>query len=376
MKLQSKKRSIWSTFKNAYLRTHNLKSFWNKLNKENLPEELKKTLDLFIKSNSYEWSSKFWRRLVINHLKVISLKSFQKSQDDLGKEYFTFTHFNESIVKNACQLIEKNTVDLKVNIFKKQKNFSYEESINHNVLLYLLYENIKNKAVFKNFEKISPKKKNLIQDKPTLNINNEEISQDDLNSLFEYEKISYLLEKVENKKNNFLEIGSGSGRTTQTILAVRDNIKYMVADIPPAINISFNNIKSLFPEKKISFAFEAKNQKDLLEIFEKNDVTYIFPHQIEMLPKKLFDVSIAIDCLHEMEEKIVKRYISNFENVSSSFYFKVWENAGLPNSFYKSYSIHNKKDYFIEEEWKEIFKERCIFPSNYYQLGYIFRQGR
>tara|TARA_A100001015_G_C14960463_1_gene700631 strand:+ start:51 stop:1169 length:1119 start_codon:yes stop_codon:yes gene_type:complete len=372
MKLQSKKRSLWSTFKNAYLRTHNLKSFWNNLNKANLPEDLKKTLDLFIKSRSYEWSSKFWRRLVINHLKVISSKSFQKSQDDLGKEYFTFTQFNDYVIKDACQLIEKNTVDLKVNIFKKQKNFSYEESINHNIILYLLYENIKDKLVFKDFKKIILRKKNLDQDKPSLNINNEDISQDDLNSLFEYEKISYLLDQIKNKKNNFLEIGSGSGRTTQTILTLKNNIKYVVADIPPAINFSFSNIKKLFPEKKVILAFEAKNQEDLLKIFEKNDVIYIFPHQIEMLPKKLFDISIAIDCLHEMEEQIVKKYVTNFESVSNSFYFKVWEYAGLPNSFYKTYSIHNKKDYFINDKWLEVFKERCIFPSNYYQSGYIF----
>ena len=97
-------------------------------------------------------------------------------------------------------LLKKNTVDLKINIFKKHKNFTYEESINHNIILYLLYENIKNRPVFKNFEKIIHRKKNFNQDKPTLRINNIEISQDDLNSLFEYEKITNLLKKIENKK--------------------------------------------------------------------------------------------------------------------------------------------------------------------------------
>jgi len=61
-----------------------------------------------------------------------------------------------------------------------------------------------------------------------------------------------------------------------------------------------------------------------------------------------------------------------FYYVSKSLYFKVWEYAGLPNSFYKTYSIHNKKDYFIKEKWREIYREQCIFPSNYYQSGYIF----
>ena len=115
-----------------------------------------------------------------------------------------------------------------------------------------------------------------------------------------------------------------------------------------------------------------KNKYELLEEINKNDVTYIFPHQIEMLPDKMFDISIAIDCLHEMEEKIVKRYMVNFERVSQSLYLKVWENASLPNSFFKNYSVHNENDYFIKKKWKKIFKEKCIFPSNYYQLGYKF----
>ncbi len=372
MELQSKKKSLWSTFKNAFLKAHNLKSFWTKLDKKNIPKDLKSALDNFIKSESYYWSSKFWRRLTINHLKVISSKSFENSQDDLGREYFTFTHFNDFTIKDACRSIENNMVDLKTNIFKKQKNFNYEESLNHNMILYMLYENIKKKNVFKNFEKINIVKKNYDQKKPYLKIDNYIVSQDDLNSLFEFEKIDLLLSTIEDKKNNFLEIGSGSGRTTQTILAIKEKIKYVVADIPPAINFSYNNIKKLFPNKKVKFAFNAKNQDEILKEIENNDIIYIFPHQIEFLPKKFFDISIAIDCLHEMEKNIVEKYVNNFEKVSQSFYFKVWENAGLPNSFYKSYSVHNKKDYFIKDEWNEIFKEKCIFPSNYYQLGYRF----
>ena len=57
--------------------------------------------------------------------------------------------------------------------------------------------------MFKKFEKVLLRKKNFSQDKPSLNINNEEISQDDLNSLFEYDKINQVLEKVENKKKTF-----------------------------------------------------------------------------------------------------------------------------------------------------------------------------
>ena len=54
-----KPKSIWSTFKNAYLRRRNLKKFWLKLNKNKLPNELIVMTDLFIQQcNRYsEWNS-------------------------------------------------------------------------------------------------------------------------------------------------------------------------------------------------------------------------------------------------------------------------------------------------------------------------------
>ena len=57
-KLQTKKKSFWSTFKNAYLRQKNLKTFWSKLDKANLSEELIETFNLYLNSESYNWSSK------------------------------------------------------------------------------------------------------------------------------------------------------------------------------------------------------------------------------------------------------------------------------------------------------------------------------
>ena len=372
MEIQSKKSSWWSTIKNSYLRSYDFKKFYKNFDKKKINKDLNETIELFIESKSYNWSSKYWKKMMIDHLKIISSYTFEKSEDILARNYFTFTYFNNSLIENACKNIQNNDIDVKLNLFKKHKNFSFEESLNHNILLFLIYENIKNRNVFRYFKDIKIKKFNLIGNKPTIKIGEDEISQDDLNSLLEYEKIEKIIQKIKNKRNIFLEVGSGAGRTSQTILAIEKKIKYVIADIPPAINVSKKNITQLYPEKKISNAFDINNQSDLINKIAENDVTYIFPHQIELFPEKFFDISIAIDCLHEMEEKIVKRYISNFENKSLSLYFKVWEYAALPNSFYKYYSAHSKKDYFIKDNWREVFKEKCIFPSNYYQLGYIF----
>ena len=60
MELQAKKKSFWSTFKNAYLKSKNLTKFWNKLDKSNLSKEFVEIFDLYLNSESYSWSSKFF----------------------------------------------------------------------------------------------------------------------------------------------------------------------------------------------------------------------------------------------------------------------------------------------------------------------------
>ena len=70
MELQAKKKSLWGTFKNAYLWQKNLKKFLNKLDKSKLPNDLIETFNLYINSPSYDWSSKFWRHVMMLHLNL------------------------------------------------------------------------------------------------------------------------------------------------------------------------------------------------------------------------------------------------------------------------------------------------------------------
>ena len=55
MEIQSKKQSLWSTFKKAYLKPKNLKKIWNKLDKSNLSKELIETFNIYLDSESYNW---------------------------------------------------------------------------------------------------------------------------------------------------------------------------------------------------------------------------------------------------------------------------------------------------------------------------------
>ena len=142
------------------------------------------------------------------HLNLIASGKYKNYENIMARLYFTWTEIDEDLIKSSCQEVQHNKINLKVNLFKKQNNLNWTGSINHNLILLLLYENIKSKKVFKYLSKI---KKNDSMVENSLNIDGLEITQDNLNSLNEYEKIEGLLSKLDVKKKKIFR-GRGWGR--------------------------------------------------------------------------------------------------------------------------------------------------------------------
>ena len=365
--LQSKSKSIWSTFKNAFLRDTNLKRFWKNLDKKNLDTEIALVTEKFIFSESYKWVSRYWRRMLINHFKTIKEKGLEAGIVDIIKnDYSGFVFLEDKSIEHSVEKIEKNYID-KIQIFKKHVLLSKKDSISYNLILVLLYQHIKPKKIFQicNNINISFYKKYC----PVLEIDNLELNQHLLITIFEVEKILEILNTTENKI--LLEIGSGYGRTANAILSITKNVKYVIADIPLAAYISYKNLKSEYPKKNISFCYDYNSAIDLENAIKNNDVIFILPHQLSFFKNKIFDLTIALGCLMEMEKNDLKRYMNLINILSKSLYFKVWENSGLPNSFYQTYRSNVQKDFFIKDNWIKKFSTNCIAPSNAVDLGFL-----
>ena len=148
------------------------------------------------------------------------------------------------------------------------------------------------------------------------------------------------------------------------------NLKYVIVDIPPAINVSFNELKNRYPNKKFLMGIDIQDNITMKKEIDKNDVIFIFPHQMKFLEKKYFDISIMIGVTLEMEPKDVKKYMHYVNILSKTLYMKVFKYSGLPFSFYKVYKYNNKKDYFINEKWKEIFCDLGVETDEIAHLGY------
>ena len=88
-------KSVWSRFKNAYLKGSDLKRFWKKISKENFDNELISLIDNYVNSKSYNFSSKFWNILNIKHINQIKELGIENFATTVAMSYFTFVVYDD-----------------------------------------------------------------------------------------------------------------------------------------------------------------------------------------------------------------------------------------------------------------------------------------
>jgi len=349
-----------------------LGNYWKNLkDAKKLNKDLIFITENFITSKSYSLVSNYWHVLAINSYNNLIKFGLGKYGSTISKNFHTFADLNDDYVADAIKKIKKTKIyNLKTELFKIHNNFTTRESFLYNYICFLLYFNLKKTKCFKFLKKLKDKTY-LGYDDPHIKINKLNISTDKLFSLFDYEKISraFNLSKIK----TILEIGAGSGRTTEAILSIKKDLKYIICDIPPSIYISFKRLKKAFPKKNISIIVDLNNIEEIKQQIKNNDLIFIFPHQLEYLEKNSIDLTIAIDCIHEMDKKTIHYYFNLINKFSKNFYFSIWKKTTVPyanNFFSKNKLIFEDGDYKVPKSWKNIFKENLLFPSNYLSLSY------
>ena len=348
--------------------------YWNSIkDKENLDKTLKEITENFIESDSYDLVSNYWHVLNIQNYKSLIKSGLSKYGSTIARNYYTFSEiFHDEWFDQAIKNLEDKPFNIQSNeIFKKQDGFSLKESIGYNYICYILFYNLKKLASFQNINKIKDDAFLGFND-PYINIENFKVTTDKIASLLDYEKISKAFEINSFKK--ILEIGAGSGRTCETVLSIKKNLKYIICDISPAIYISFKRLKLSFPEKKINLLININDGKKLTKEIEENDISFIFPHQLRIIKDKFFDLALGIDCFHEMDKKVIDYYFDNLNKIVNYVYFSIWEKTTVPyskNIFKKENRLdYSLNDYKIPKNWEQIFKEKLVFPSNQLSLGF------
>ena len=349
-----------------------LKYYKEIIKNEDIDSELRFLTENFIISKSYKLVSKYWHILGIKGYKNLIEQGIQMYASTIASDYHTFTDIHDEWIDKAHENIKDiDNINLNAQLFKKHNNFNYKSSIIYNYLCLLLFYNLKRSNVFEHLAKLQDKSY-LGFDDPNIKIEKFNITTDKLISLLDYEKIdkAFNFEKIQ----TVLEIGAGSGRTSDAILSIKKNLNYVICDIVPTMYVSYKRLKAAFPNKKISLLVDINDKEKLEKNIKANDISFIFPHQLENLSNDLFDITIAIDCMHEMNKNTIRYYLDLVGKLSPNFYLSIWNKTKLPYSktfFNKTTRLDfNKGDYNIPKDWDNHFKENLIFPSNYLSLGF------
>tara|TARA_B100000586_G_scaffold59915_1_gene41256 strand:+ start:4158 stop:5312 length:1155 start_codon:yes stop_codon:yes gene_type:complete len=370
--LQSPSKSLWSTFKKAFITDKNFRNFWINLDKSNLPEELVHVTNIFINSKSYEWVSKFWKHLIISDYKTLSHFGREEAFKRATLDHYTSSTFFEKKNLNETSKKLQDRKNFNLDLFKKHPKLDRYDSISYNLTLLVMYD-LALKSISEYYDDIN---KEYYEDySPSIEIDNKVVNQHLILSILEYEKIKILTNNI-NSNLRFLEIGAGYGRTANIVLSLNKKSKYIIVDIPPSIYVSRLNIQKHYSNLKIFSAFEIEEESKMEEAIDKNDVIFIFPHQLNLLKQNSIDVTLAIVSLLEMDKEIVKRYMNIVNRLSKSIYIKVFKNSGLPFSFYQFYRSNVRSDYFINEHWEEKFNENCLVPDFLMHMGYLNKNNK
>ena len=184
------------------------------------------------------------------------------------------------------------------------------------------------------------------------------ISQDLANSLLEYRAFG------EFAKGTVCELGGGYGRNA-FVTASLAKVRYIMADIPPAIGIAQEYLTTVFPDRK-HFKFRPfTNFDEVRDEFEAADFAYLLPHQLALLPAGSVDLFVNISSLHEMRQAQVNYYLGEIFRLvrpGGHFFLKAWRVSKNPQADFKI----NAEDYDLSQ-WEEVFRRTSEVQSYFFE---------
>jgi putative sugar O-methyltransferase len=336
---------------------------WNLyLQDQRMDFRLKDMLNAYIADESDGNVSAYWQ--VLNQKNVAQLldMGYENFKQTVALNYFTWLigmddpqvkflmanlpgYFVRSAQKRAASL-------------QKHHHFTSKQSTLYNFITCMLWE-YTSREVKQTF--INRLEEPSEGNPPLININGKNISQDLANSVLEVNSISDGIDL--NHINTVMELGVGYGRTAYVLLKLFPHLRYIIVDIPPALYISERYLTSQFPDRKIFRFRKFNNFSEIAEEFYNAQIIFLMPNQLKLLPSKIIDLFIAIDCLHEMRLEQIHNYLAEIDRLASYIYLKCWKETKIP---YDDITI-TEDDYPIPSSWNKVFRNDCKVQTTYFE---------
>jgi putative sugar O-methyltransferase len=312
---------------------------------------------------SEDMTSTYWSILNRKNVAQLLESGYNNFKQTVSLNYFTWLVGTDDpqvkFLQNNLPAQSVLTAKERAASSKRHSYFTDKQSFLYNFITYMLWDFVKKNCGESLLERLEePAEGN----PPSILLDGKNISQDLANSVLEYHSIVSSMQNIE-KMHTIMELGAGYGRTAFVFLNILPNIRYIIVDIPPALYISEKYLTSQFPERNV-FKFRPFNSfTEVRDDFNKAQIVFLMPHQLNLLPDKTADIFLAIDCIHEMRPEQINRYFRIFEQHARYLYFKCWKKTIIP---YENVAF-TEKDYPVPSYWKKFFWRDCLVQTAFFE---------
>ena len=342
-------------------------------------DHLYKMKNVLLESGSEHLPAKFWIITSEKHISQLKEKGYVNFKKTLALNYFTWViktrrFWQDDQLKYLISRVPPLSI-LK-NVFRavkaiftnKFRNLSFLKLVLYNFLVYMLWDYVSRLDNESVLEKI---KEPIEGNPPKIYLKKKLISQDLANSVLEYFSIMEKLNK--NEINSILELGAGYGRTAYVFLKMIPNVKYIIADIPPALYVAERYLSNQFRDKKIFKFRDFKNFNEIKEEFDQANIAFFLPFQLALLPPNNSDLFINISSFHEMRHDQIEWYFKLIDSLIGKYvYIKQWKTTKLG---YEDITI-SEKDYPIREKWNKIYWRECRVKTRFFEALFNLNNKR
>jgi putative sugar O-methyltransferase len=307
--------------------------------------------------------SKFWEHYNEKNVRELSTTGYDNFKRTLALNYFTWVFSNHDrqfdVLRAALPRHSVFMNRLRARFGPKHTGFTDVQSYYYNLLTNLLWSYA---------ERHDPDRllRRLVEPSegtpPVLRRHGRLISQDLANSMLEYRSITGAIDIRQTR--TVLELGAGYGRTAWVFLKLVPGLRYVVADIPPALYVSERYLSSQFPGEAVFRYRPFSNYEEVRTELEAARIAFLLPHQLEHLPERSVDLFVNISSLHEMRPDQIEFYFGQIDRLTrQAFYLKQWKTH--QNDF-DGVTI-GEGDYPVRPRWKKAFWRDCAVQTYFFE---------
>ena len=315
--------------------------------------------------------SKFWTEMNSRTLRQLDAEGYENFKRTITQNYFNWVggvlrpqvQSQFRYLRQHLPVITLLTVSARTLLMGSQQGLSWKHVLGYKLLSRLVWAYALQINTFYRLDSLQePSEGNPFR----IQYGKKFISQDLANSFLEFQTIMDSGINTDAVKT-VMELGAGYGRTSYVFLKLKPNIRYIIADIPPALYVAEKYLSNQFSDKKI-FRFRPFNRFDeVAQEFEQSQIAFLLPHQIEMLPDKSVDLFLNISSLHEMIPAQINYYLNQIDRLTQGyFYMKQWK------QWYNELDkVQITEEYPIPKHWSSVFWRECRVQTLFFEA--LFR---